>query len=209
VNLKFRKDGNAWFVELKKKQKAGDLNSLFVEFCGKPRVSMRLPWQGGVNWGKDKNGNPFIKKIFIRLIALPAPEIINFQTFVDEDWIIKNTNIDTTKPITMQGMNNEIFIYDENKNEQYSLQELSKKTSEEDEEITKDTFRHIEIFENAYIEYNNVKLKLKKFLFDYIRQNPIESNIEIDITKELIGVIEYINQNKKTAVFKDRIIKDW
>ena len=52
-------------------------------------------------------------------------------------------------------------------------------------------------------------LKLKKFLFDYIRQNPIESNIEIDITKELIGVIEYINQNKKTAVFKDRIIKDW
>lgn len=109
----------------------------------------------------------------------------------------------------MQGMNNEIFIYDENKNEQYSLQELSKKTSEEDEEITKDTFRHIEIFENAYIDYNNVKLKLKKFLFDYIRQNPIESNIEIDITKELIGVIEYINQNKKTAVFKDRIIKDW
>lgn len=158
---------------------------------------------------KDKNGNPFIKKIFIRLIALPAPEIINFQTFVDEDWIIKNTNIDTTKPIAMQGMNNEIFIYDENKNEQYSLQELSKKTSEEDEEITKDTFRHIEIFENAYIDYNNVKLKLKKFLFDYIRQNPIESNIEIDITKELIGVIEYINQNKKTAVFKDRVIKDW
>jgi hypothetical protein len=142
-------------------------------------------------------------------VSLPAPEIINFQTFVDEDWIIKNTNIDTTKPITMQGMNNEIFIYDENKNEQYSLQELSKKTSEEDEEITKDTFRHIEIFENAYIDYNNVKLKLKKFLFDYIRQNPIESNIEIDITKELIGVIEYINQNKKTAVFKDRIIKDW
>ena len=89
------------------------------------------------------------------------------------------------------------------------MQELSKKTSEEDEEITKDTFRHIEIFENAYIDYNNVKLKLKKFLFDYIRQNPIESNIEIDITKELIGVIEYINQNKKTAVFKDRIIKDW
>ena len=158
---------------------------------------------------KDKNGNPFIKKIFIRFIALPAPEIINFQTFVDEDWIIKNTNIDTTKPITMQGMNNEIFIYDENKNEQYSLQELSKKTSKEDEEITKDTFRHIEIFENAYIDYNNVKLKLKKFLFDYIRQNPIESNIEIDITKELIGVIEYINQNKKTAVFKDRVIKDW
>ena len=89
------------------------------------------------------------------------------------------------------------------------MQELSNKTSEEDEEITKDTFRHIEIFENAYIDYNNVKLKLKKFLFDYIRQNPIESNIEIDITKELIGVIEYINQNKKTAVFKDRIIKDW
>lgn len=158
---------------------------------------------------KDKNGHSFIKKIFIRFIALPAPEIINFQTFVDEDWIIKNTNIDTTKPITMQGMNNEIFIYDENKNEQYSLQELSKKTSEEDEEITKDTFRHIEIFENAYIDYNNVKLKLKKFLFDYVRQNPIESNIEIDITKELIGVIEYINQNKKTAVFKDRVIKDW
>jgi len=158
---------------------------------------------------KDKNGNSFIKKILIKSIVLIPPYINNFQPYVDKDWIENYTNIDTSKPLQYSAMNNEIFIFDEDKNEKYSLQELSNKVSENDEEIAKDVFKHIEELENAYICYDDMKLKLKKFTFDYIKQNPMESNIEIDIGKELIGVIEYINLNKKTAIFKDRVIKDW
>ncbi len=60
ISLKFTKDGNAWFVQLSVEQKKGDLNYLFVEFEGKPKISKRPPWDGGVSWGRDENGNPLI-----------------------------------------------------------------------------------------------------------------------------------------------------
>lgn len=53
-------DGNAWFVELSKKQKKGEINELLIEYSGKPKISRRPPWDGGVSWRKDKNGNHFI-----------------------------------------------------------------------------------------------------------------------------------------------------
>jgi len=58
--LKFVKDGNAWYVTLEQQQKKGDIQHLLVEYNGNPRVSKRPPWQGGVSWGNDKNGNSFI-----------------------------------------------------------------------------------------------------------------------------------------------------
>lgn len=60
IELEFKKDGNAWFVKLKELQKKGELNSLLVEYGGKPRISERPPWQGGVSWKKDLNGDSFI-----------------------------------------------------------------------------------------------------------------------------------------------------
>jgi len=58
--LKFKRDGNAWFIELTAPQNIGDIQYLTVEYQGKPQVSKRPPWQGGVSWGKDKNGKAFI-----------------------------------------------------------------------------------------------------------------------------------------------------
>ena len=60
ISQKFTRDGNAWFVQLNAKQKKGEINYLTVEFEGKPKIGERLPWNGGVNWGRDKDGNPFI-----------------------------------------------------------------------------------------------------------------------------------------------------
>ena len=60
TDLGFSKDGNAWFVKLNGKQKQGELRNILVEFSGKPKVSKRPPWDGGVSWGTDQNGLPFI-----------------------------------------------------------------------------------------------------------------------------------------------------
>lgn len=60
MNQTFKRDGNAWFVQLDYPQQKGELKYLLVEFSGKPRVSRKPPWQGGVSWGKDRDGNPFI-----------------------------------------------------------------------------------------------------------------------------------------------------
>ncbi|RLD87107.1 MAG: M1 family peptidase, partial [Bacteroidetes bacterium] len=60
VKQKFTKDGNAWFVQLNGAQNKGDIKYLQIEFGGKPQISKRPPWEGGVSWGKDRKGNPFI-----------------------------------------------------------------------------------------------------------------------------------------------------
>lgn len=60
ISQKFTRDGNAWFVRLTSNQKKGDIKQLVVEYEGKPKIGKRLPWDGGVNWGRDKDGNPLI-----------------------------------------------------------------------------------------------------------------------------------------------------
>ena len=60
VSQDFTRDGNAWFVHLKGDQKPGDIDYLLVEFGGKPKISKRPPWDGGVSWARDEKGNPWI-----------------------------------------------------------------------------------------------------------------------------------------------------
>ncbi|MCK8493303.1 M1 family metallopeptidase [Spirosoma sp. RP8] len=59
-SLKFRQDGNAYFVSLTKLQQPGQTESVTVYYAGKPRVAKRPPWDGGMVWSRDKSGNWFI-----------------------------------------------------------------------------------------------------------------------------------------------------
>lgn len=58
--LNFRREGNVYWIELAEKQNVGEIYSLVLTYGGKPKVSTRPPWSGGITWKKDKNGLPFI-----------------------------------------------------------------------------------------------------------------------------------------------------
>jgi aminopeptidase N len=58
--LSFSRDGNAFFISLKKKQVSEALESLTVFYSGKPRLARRPPWDGGVQWEQDKSKNTWI-----------------------------------------------------------------------------------------------------------------------------------------------------
>lgn len=58
--LTFRRDGNAFFITLLKKQEAQKQESLIIEYGGRPHVAKRAPWDGGFSWKKDKAGLPFV-----------------------------------------------------------------------------------------------------------------------------------------------------
>lgn len=60
VPLEFKREGNVYWIEIKEKQEQGKSYSLVLTYGGKPRVSTRPPWVGGITWKKDKNGLPFI-----------------------------------------------------------------------------------------------------------------------------------------------------
>lgn len=58
--LKFERDGNAFFIQLTAKQKVGDTKEIVISFGGKPKEAVRAPWDGGFSWKKDQNGKDFI-----------------------------------------------------------------------------------------------------------------------------------------------------
>ncbi len=61
--LKYTRDGNAYFVELGKKQVPEAYNEIIVHYGGKPNIAPRPPWDSGMVWEKDSLGNHFISSI--------------------------------------------------------------------------------------------------------------------------------------------------
>jgi aminopeptidase N len=60
TDLSFTREGNVYWIELADKQERGSTCSVIISFEGKPKVSTRPPWTGGITWNKDLNGMPFI-----------------------------------------------------------------------------------------------------------------------------------------------------
>jgi len=58
--LTFIRDGNAYFISFLKDQIVGGYNEIVVDFEGKPKVSVKPPWSGGLSWKRDANQNPLI-----------------------------------------------------------------------------------------------------------------------------------------------------
>jgi aminopeptidase N len=59
--LSFKKEGkNAYMIKLQKEQLPKSNESMVLYYSGKPIVATNPPWQGGVQWAKDMNGDTFI-----------------------------------------------------------------------------------------------------------------------------------------------------
>ena len=58
--LNVKDDGNAHFITLKNSQEVDAINSIDVYYEGHPKEAVRAPWDGGISWKKDPNGNHFI-----------------------------------------------------------------------------------------------------------------------------------------------------
>jgi len=58
--LSFTKEGNAHFIKIPNGLTTGSIHSVDVHFGGKPKVSSRPPWDGGLTWKKDENGKDIV-----------------------------------------------------------------------------------------------------------------------------------------------------
>jgi aminopeptidase N len=58
--LNFKREGSVYWIELAEKQEPGKVYTLVLSYGGKPKISTRPPWVGGITWKKDVNGLPFI-----------------------------------------------------------------------------------------------------------------------------------------------------
>ncbi|WP_298534664.1 M1 family metallopeptidase [uncultured Algibacter sp.] len=59
-DLLIKHDGNAHFITLENIQHIDSIMSIDVYYEGHPREAVNAPWDGGISWKKDNNGNHFI-----------------------------------------------------------------------------------------------------------------------------------------------------
>lgn len=59
-SLDVKHEGNAHFIQLKKEQELGSIQTIDVYYEGNPKEAIRAPWDGGFSWKKDQNGNDFV-----------------------------------------------------------------------------------------------------------------------------------------------------
>lgn len=156
---------------------------------------------------EDKEGNPLIKQININIQISQPNRINSIKVEVDKDWVEKNPHINLEKYIVTPEMQDKVFVEDIDKQMTYSFLELSDKlkldSSNSGEHL------HEEIFLDAYLLIDEIKVKLKNFKIGYTSFEPTLLPIRIDDSKELLGVIEYLSKSSSTAIFKDKIIKNW
>jgi hypothetical protein len=60
IPAKFTRELNAVFLELPEKAQADSTHSVTVFYSGTPRAAQRPPWDGGISWDHDDEGNPWV-----------------------------------------------------------------------------------------------------------------------------------------------------
>lgn len=163
--------------------------------------------QSEKDW-EDSEGNPYIREIAIKMELVSAARTISFLPIIDGDWAKENTDIDLDNPLNFNIRNDLIFIDNLDKGVKYSILELEESLGAvhrgESGEFTK-----AEEFENAFIHYEDLRLKLNGYKMTYSISLPIHMPINIDYSKELVGVIEYLHKGTKTAIFSDGKTREW
>ncbi len=59
-DIGFDRDGDVYYLKFPEPLEIGAEESVTIEFQGQPREARNPPWDGGVAWKKDANGNPFV-----------------------------------------------------------------------------------------------------------------------------------------------------
>ena len=161
--------------------------------------------QNDSDWTSE-DGTPLIKTIGINMhVCMPA-QIQKFEPLIDAKWAKENTALNLNGNVGFSGQNNEIFIEDKVKNEQVSLYDLASKFKPLDDKEY-GTFEQTEKLENAFIHHGDLTLKLAGYKVEYTIPKSITQLIEVDGSKELIGVIEYLQKGTKKSIFRDGVVR--
>lgn len=153
----------------------------------------------------DKNGNPLISKISIDITALPSPSILNLEVGLDQQYIEEQHILSYPKGRVCVNVSS-MYIERENTKESLAtlLANFFKKQTRNPGTYT-DTIP----FTNAFIVYQDgVKLKIKQIVVSYCIPKPIHTTTDIDFKNIYAGVVEYLNNGKKTWIRKNGIIEE-
>ena len=173
------------------------------EFAKQHNVELLVVREQNISDWTDENGQPLIRYIGINAHYSAPAEIHRFVPGLDASWLKSNTDIDTSKPINLSGLNNTIFVEDVENDEHYSLQQLCNRLGSESV-----VGRHTktERFDDAYLTHPMYgRLRLKEYAVEYSIYSPVTFTTEIDFGDALVGIIECLQTADKKLVFRERV----
>lgn len=162
--------------------------------------------QNDSDW-QDPDGTPYIREIHINMIIRMPADITKFEPLIDAKWVEENTNLGIGSTVCISGLSNEIFIQDEASGEKYTLKDLGYRLAPI-KGSKFGVFKKEERFENAFIHGPNFRYKINGYNIEYVLSEPREEPMIIDFSKELLGVIEYLQKGTKKSIFKKGVIKE-
>lgn len=162
--------------------------------------------QNDSDW-QDVDGTPFIKEIHSNVTILMPAKITDFRPLLDAAWAKDEMGMDVGLELSMTGLNNEIFIENDDNRDRYSLHQLEGKLdpigSGEYGEFKKE-----ERFSSGWISGPEFRYKIKGYDVTYSLSEPHTEKMVIDFSKELVGVIEYLQKGTKKSIFRNGIVKE-
>lgn len=139
----------------------------------------------------DKDGTPLLKEINISLNAILPAQITNLEFFLPPNSILPKTN----------ERNDQIVINNLESGEAFTAYDLQLRLLKEHEELEGK-------FEKEYHFEGRVNLPEDEFLINGYKVNytiykTAVTEISIDFSKKLKGVIEFLNQGRKAKIYED------
>ena len=189
-----------------------DLKPIFATKTGYQRGARNKAESNGIELlivreQRDDDWEGRIRELSVQIHLDMPTRITRFRPVIDGDWLKRNPGQKPNSASNVFGLNTETFVDDLAKNESYSLYELARRLDALSSDYGQ--FTHTESFENAYLRGNGLRLKMVSYEVEYCRCPPLETSINIDGSKELVGVIEYLSRGSRTAIFRDKIVTDW
>lgn len=153
----------------------------------------------------DENGNPLIRKIIMNGTLRPSAQILSFDKILDKEHATANGYLDKDG-VSTSFLNTEVSIEDNDSGETYTIRDLSARLTDKDKP-TEVELIFKQKFNDAYLITPVNRYKLVGIIIKYILPAHIKTTSEFDYTKELVGVIEYLNQGTKNLIFKNGKIR--
>ena len=153
------------------------------------------------------DGTPLLKMINVEFMYQMPPILHSFVPKLDSSWIEQNTDIDTSKPLTLSGLNSDILIEDQSTGETYSLLDLTNRLQGIGDRQS-GRFQDSVTFEDAFIVFGMERYKRDSYSIEYTLPGVLKSTLQIDFAKQLDGVIEYLQKNTKATIFGKRVIRE-
>ncbi|MNG71723.1 hypothetical protein D3C78_403350 [compost metagenome] len=148
--------------------------------------------QNDSDW-TDIDGQPLVREIHIQMNAILPARIIGFDLQLPKE---------ATLPPTT-AINNEVLITHNQTGESYTVYDLQLTLMQGHHE-EEGEFEKTMIFQGT-VTTPSIEIPIEGYKVKYRIYRPAKSDLIIDFSEKLIGVIEYLNQGKKAKIYKDFI----